>query len=781
MATAARDRLARTLRGDMQTAFSVQLTAKTDDLSLEVEGFGHVKFPVTPAKARKLLGLGQPARFGRGEETVTDPDVRDTWEIPKHLVRAEWNDATLKDVLATVKEELGLPNAAELTADLHSLLVYETNQHFLAHQDSEKDDSMVGTLVVTLPSNFAGGELMVGHNEEWKAYRGSKTALSLVAFYADCRHEVLKVTSGYRITLTYNLLLHGDTSRPPGEDGTVAELADLLREHFSTSVSRYYGGPAADPPNRLVYLLDHEYTPRGLSWRRLKGADASRVALLRTAADQAACEAVLALADVKTTHSAFPADESYGYGRRRDWYDEYGDDDDEQSGSEGEYEIQEIIDSEVTLTHWTGPDGTRLEETSLFAGQDQVCASTPEGGLEPYSSEYEGYMGNWGNTLDRWYHRAAVVVWPRDQAFANRAETSPAWALGELTAMASAGDVSGAQAAAATLAPFWDRALRARTAELVGKALRAADAVADAGTAAMLLHPFRIENLTRADVGSFGKIVGKYGPQWTADLLRTWFGGDQPAWTYGGGAERPQWVADRLPGVCQKLHVRGGAGAVAAQRLLDLAWEWTSKDIGTGLASPSPSHRDTKLGDLGKPLASVLTAAAATGAASTRDAVCRYIRKQEDAVTALEMSALRAAAQMSRDRTRGDAGVGDLAVDCAARLRARLARPQRAPGDWSIELPADGCTCDLCGTLRAFLEDQSRRTFDWPLAQQRRQHVHSRIDAAELPVTHVTRRRGSPYTLVLNKTEALFAREREARIRDETDLEWLAAQWNPGA
>ena len=93
MATAARDRLARTLRGDAQAAFSVELTARTDDLSLQVEGFGHVKFPVTPAKARKLLGLGQPARFGRGEQTVTDPDVRDTWEIPKHLVRAEWNDA----------------------------------------------------------------------------------------------------------------------------------------------------------------------------------------------------------------------------------------------------------------------------------------------------------------------------------------------------------------------------------------------------------------------------------------------------------------------------------------------------------------------------------------------------------------------------------------------------------------------------------------------------------------------------------------------------------------
>src|SRR6266567_2644356 len=442
MATAARDRLARTLRGDGKAAFSVELTARTDDLNLEVEGFGHVRFPVTPAKARKLLGLGRPARFGRGEQTLTDPDVRDTWEIPKHLVRAEWNDAALKDVLATVKEELGLPNAAELTADLHSLLVYEPNQFFLAHQDSEKDDSMVGTLVIILPSGYAGGELMVGHNEEWKAYRGSKTALSLVAFYADCRHEVLKVQSGYRITLTYNLLLHGDTSRPDGDDGTAAELAGLLREHFSTPVPRYYGGPATDPPNRLVYLLDHEYTPRGLNWRRLKGADASRVTLLREAANRADCEAILALADIKTTHSAFK-DDDYDYRYRRRWDDDYDEDeydDDDGSGNDTRYEIQELINSEVALTHWTGPDGTRLEETSLSVDGTEVCASTPTGDLEPYSADYEGYMGNWGNTLDRWYHRAAVVVWPREQAFANRAETSPAWALDELAAMASAGD-----------------------------------------------------------------------------------------------------------------------------------------------------------------------------------------------------------------------------------------------------------------------------------------------------------------------------------------------------
>ncbi len=62
---------------------------RPEHLSLEVEGLGRVKLPVTPAKARRLISLGQPARFGRGEETLTDPEVRDTWEIPRHLVRAE--------------------------------------------------------------------------------------------------------------------------------------------------------------------------------------------------------------------------------------------------------------------------------------------------------------------------------------------------------------------------------------------------------------------------------------------------------------------------------------------------------------------------------------------------------------------------------------------------------------------------------------------------------------------------------------------------------------------
>jgi len=170
----------------------------------------------------------------------------------------------------------------------------------------------------------------------------------------------------------------------------------------------------------------------------------------------------------------------------------------------------------------------------------------------------------------------------------------------------------------------------------------------------------------------------------------------------------------------------------------------------SGLALSPPSYRDKELGDLGRPLASVLTDRRSDrGSEHTRRCFQIHPETGERGDRAGDVGAAGLPRELPRDSR--DAGFGDLAADCAARLCARLAHPQRAPGDWSIEPPAGGCACDLCDTLRVFMEDKSQRTFEWPLAQRRRQHVHSRIDTAELPVTHVTRRQGRPYTLVLKR------------------------------
>jgi hypothetical protein len=499
----------------------------------------------------------------------------------------------------------------------------------------------------------------------------------------------------------------------------------------------------------------------------------------------AGCEAFLALADVQETHDAYRAEKRWNY-RAYDEYDEYeydGSDYSDTAASDGEYQIHNLINSAVTLTHWTVEDGARLDEIALHVADGEVCASTPSGDLAPYSQEYEGYMGNWGNTLDRWYHRAAIIIWPQNRAFANRAETAPAWALDELAAMASSGEVAGARTAAASLAPFWNGTWTEHTAkakgpvsELFSKALRAADLVDDAETAALLLRPFRIGSLTRSSAKPFANLAESYGQEWATKQLWSWLGSDS-AWIYSYGRDVQRWVTDQLPGLCKALYSASGRHSAAARPLLDVVRQQIGHSIQSALAWSPPSYRDSHLQDFGGPLAALLKGVTITGAADIRDSVSAFIRQQDDSVLVLEIAALRAAAGSPKFDASGDAGFMDLAEDCAERLRARLTRPIRDAGDWSIEPPDNGCPCQPCGTLDTFLAAADSRTIEWPLAEFGREHLQARIDRAELPVTYTTKRLGRPYTLVLTKSDALFTSEHDARARDEADLAWLHGIW----
>jgi hypothetical protein len=784
----ARERLASMLAAQDEMSSSVQLRAKEPaDLHLEVQGIGRVTLPVPTDQAHQLRDLGRPAHFGRGEETLTDPTVRDTWEIPTELVRVEWADGSgLGPELEAVREELGLPEHCRLTAELHSMLVYEKGQFFLPHQDSEKDDAMVATLVVTLPSGHTGGELVVHHLGETTAYRGLKTRISLVAFYADCRHEVRPVTSGHRITLTYNLFLHGDPAARVPDEATVSELSRDLGEHFTTPVRHPYNDTTSEP-HRLALLLDHEYTERSLSWPLLKGTDAQRASLLRAAADAAGCETVLALAEVNEIWDVEPPESDVGYWREyRHWGagDDDWEEDEDDAGEEDEdadevdetsYQLIDLIDSSIRLTRWTDPEGTSAEDISLAVADHEVCPVTSSSDLRPYQSNYQRYMGNDGNTLDRWYRRAAVVVWPRNRSFTNRAEVSPSWAMDELSAQARDGDPAPARAAAATLAPFWDVAVRGqeRRSHLLGKTLPAAVAVDDADAASMLLRPFTIEDLSRAHMTSLAELAEYYGEEWTDELLRTWFGSEPNSLSFYDYS-RQRWLTS-LPDLCDALPANGSPGASIAHGLLELASACLTTLISSAVSLRSPTAQQEELDSLGEPLAALIRAAAITQATDLRDRLVDYCLKHGNEMTACVIPALRAAAAVPT-QTRPDDAFAQLATDQTTRLLSWLALPARTADDWSIELPK-GCPCELCDTLRPFLADPARRTLEWPLAKDRRSHVHSRLDQAELPVSHQTRRQGSPYTLVLTKTAQLFEREAQQRTRDQADLDWLLEHW----
>ena len=234
--------------------------------------------------------------------------------------------------------------------------------------------------------------------------------------------------------------------------------------------------------------------------------------------------------------------------------------------------------------------------------------------------------------------------------------------------------------------------------------------------------------------------------------------------------DRASWL-ESLPAICEALHAAPETGVTVGRLLSAAAGTLLRESADEMLRFPTPSYRHKALGELGPAVAGLLASTASIAATDLRDEVVAFLCSDSDDLVACAMSALRAAATTKR-QTHRESGLDVVARHCVARLEARLARPARATDDWSIELPK-GCRCELCQTLDAFLGDKAQRSFEWPLAEQRRRHVHSRIDQDELPVHHQTRRSGRPYTLVLRKTDALFARELETRRRDQADLAWL--------
>jgi hypothetical protein len=97
-----------------------------------------------------------------------------------------------------------------------TMLLLGKGSFFKPHVDTPRGEKMFGSLVVVFPTPHEGGALFLRHRgHEWifdsaKALAGvNQPTIGYVAFFSDIEHEVAPVTSGHRITLTYNLYFDG--------------------------------------------------------------------------------------------------------------------------------------------------------------------------------------------------------------------------------------------------------------------------------------------------------------------------------------------------------------------------------------------------------------------------------------------------------------------------------------------------------------------------------------------------------------------------------------------
>ena len=274
---------------------------------IEVEGAGVLSFPVPDAQIAAIVGKAERAPYGRGRDTIVDTSVRNVWQIAPGKIKISGKSwaANFEAILSKVRAGLGCGDAM-VSAELYKLLVYDRGGFFLAHRDTEKRAGMFGTLVVTLPSAHRGGELRIRHSGREVTVETNildPSELSYVAFYADCEHEVLPVREGNRVCLIYNLIQKNAKGRrkilkAPEYESQISQAAAILERSLT----------APNAPAKIAWLLDHQYSPAGLSFSALKGVDAARARVLAQAAARAQCAAHLGIVHIGESGSAEPDD-----------------------------------------------------------------------------------------------------------------------------------------------------------------------------------------------------------------------------------------------------------------------------------------------------------------------------------------------------------------------------------------------------------------------------------------------------------------------------------------
>jgi hypothetical protein len=123
---------------------------------------------------------------------------------------------------------------------------------------------MFGSLIIVFPTKHEGGALTFLHgggkwifNSAEMVTTQTEPSIAFVAFYSDVEHQVAPVTSGYRVTLTYNLYFSAEsasTSVPTiiAPSTTEATFKTALSRLLSDNTFMTRGG-------FLGFGLRHEY------------------------------------------------------------------------------------------------------------------------------------------------------------------------------------------------------------------------------------------------------------------------------------------------------------------------------------------------------------------------------------------------------------------------------------------------------------------------------------------------------------------------------------------
>jgi len=735
-------------------------TSGTISAPMPLLKIGHVdtiSFPVPVAQCRRMIRkAATKAPYGRGNNTLLDESVRKVWQVDSDNISlggVGW-EKTLPSLLEKVATGLGC-KAEQIEADLYKLLVYEKGGFFKPHRDSEKAGGMFGTLVISLPSKHTGGCLHVRHlgqdctvdltNED-------PGLLSYAAFYADCEHEVMPVESGFRVCLVFNLIQKTPTRkkrlRPTDYRSQIEKAGRILKERL-THPDEEPQPPVATPdpfeettpngPEKIVWLLNHHYTPAGLSYAGLKNRDAAVADVLREAAKAADCSFHLGI--VHLEESGWAEWEGDYHRHRRHWEDEDDDDSDD-------YSVGEVCDWHYFIDGWRDSDdqAENFGKIPLESGE-----ALPVGALEGEAADDEHFYeatGNEGASFERTYLRAACVIWPSERTDDICISAGIDAVLGLLeqrtaACLKSSGKdradrLSGLARLTPKIVAGWNQG---NTPGLkLKRFIRAMEQLGDNAIIRTLPETFVVENYTGAQNEELAGLLPIMGAKPATRLVKSLFREkthEYPApsidlWTRLAAGSLTPILKNTLAALLDALSLRATADPRRPRRRV--------------------SAEDPKAPELKPDL--LLNFLAAVRASSTS----QLLDRATDTITGdlaffdpetILLPTLELLSNETPDRP--PAFVQGLWRETLEFFLTRAKNPPLPPSNWTmpVDFPEKRT---VLRELAAFVRNPDEQEHRFKVRQEIRRTIHQTIDRFDLDMTHVTERRGRPLTLVCRKT-----------------------------
>lgn len=714
---------------------------------LVVEGVGRIALPLLSLQAEQLVAVAEHAPYGRGQETIVDTKVRRTWQIDANRVTLSgkhWQENL--DVIVN-RAAIGLGVSGEVRAELYKLLVYDAGSFFISHRDTEKAAGMFATLVIVLPSAYSGGELVVKHQQQQVKLDlccDDPSEIAFATFYADCVHEVLPITQGCRLTLIYNLLRADKKMplpKPPDYHREQDEVANLL-SNWATELST---DTHEEIPEKLIYLLEHAYTPAELGFDALKNADAAIADVLVAAAGQADCEIHLALVSVEENGIAEYA------GRKRHW-------------DEDDFEVGEVIDRVETISEWRRPDGNQSQLPTLPFSAHEFCPSEALEDMEPDDVQFQEATGNEGASFERTYCRAALVIWPRARYLAiinqaglsamlpvlhdfcqqweseNKNQNSSLWHEAHTLAGYMLRDwlpqhLSQNSYKSSTVRDFLDYVYRLRDSEHLGRfwSMVAASGFYHKENTAALVQAAKL--LPWTDVVS-----------WTEQAIST-------------SAARAQEACAALLAHLSMTETGSAKDLSAAAHVLFTALPGDPER--SAQLQPWERSRISVSIDLVVDVLTGFSAINATLAENTLNYLLAW-----PATYDMDKILMPAALHLTETAISRDLPIVErLRNAVRMHLHTRVAEVLEPPADWRRDSQIK-CTCRDCAELRTFLNNPAQSTWSFKAAETKRNHIEHSIKSHKSDVSYITERSSRPYSLICTKNQASYQRRVDQRNND---------------